>query len=202
MRDEVVATLAVAADAFLVRRASVDSTSVIAGYPWFADWGRDSMIALSGLTLTTGRFAEAREILSTFLRYRRRGLVPNNFHDDGSGAGYNTVDGPLWLVVAFERYVDATGDLDFLRAHLGELREVLTDLAGGTDYGVGLHGSGLLRAGSAGVQLTWMDVRIHEWVVTPRHGRPVEIAALWLTALGAHDRLAARLGEAAVFADL
>lgn len=202
VRDDVVATLALAADAFLVRRASLNSTSVIAGYPWFADWGRDSLIALSGLTLATGRFEEARAVLGTFLRSARRGLVPNNFWDDGSGAGYNTVDGGLWLVVAFERFVNATGDLGFARKHLGELRELLEALPSGTDYGVRLAENGLLRAGEVGAQLTWMDVKIHDWVVTPRHGQPVEIAALWLAALGAYDRLTAKLGRREVFGNL
>ncbi|PYE55254.1 putative glycogen debranching enzyme [Deinococcus yavapaiensis KR-236] len=199
VRDEVVATLAVAADAFLVRRESTNSTSVIAGYPWFADWGRDAMIALRGLTLVTGRFEEARELLETFLRYEQEGLVPNNFFDDGSGAGYNTVDGSLWLFVAFEAYVHATGDEAFARRHLPQLRRMIDDLARGTRFSIRLHDSGLLRAGEKGVQLTWMDVKIHDWVVTPRHGRPIEIAALWLSALDVHDRLAARLGEAPAF---
>lgn len=202
VHDAVVATLAVAADAFLVRRRSVASTSVIAGYPWFADWGRDSMIALGGLALDTGRFEEAREVLRTFLQYRRRGLVPNNFWDDGQGAGYNTVDGALWLFVAFERYVTATGDDGFAREHLSALREMLTDLAAGSDFGVRVAHSGLLRAGERGAQLTWMDVKIHDWVVTPRHGHPVEVAALWLAALGAYDRVAARLGEPEAFGNL
>lgn len=199
VRDDIVATLAVAADAFLVRRRTTDSTSVIAGYPWFADWGRDAMIALRGLTLATGRFEEARELLETFLQYEQGGLVPNNFFDDGSGAGYNTVDGSLWLFVAFEAYVNATGDEAFARRHLPHLRRMIETLAAGTRFSIRLHDSGLLRAGEKGVQLTWMDVKIHDWVVTPRHGRPVEIAALWLNALSVHDRLAQRLGEAPAF---
>lgn len=199
VRDEVVATLAVAADAFLVRRASVDSTSVIAGYPWFADWGRDSMIALSGLALTTGRFSEAREVLATFLRYRRRGLVPNNFWDDGKGAGYNTVDGALWLFVAMERYARATGDEAFVLESLPALRDILEWHVSGTDFDIRQDADGLLRAGSPGVQLTWMDVKIEDWVVTPRHGRPVEIAALWLAALGAYDRLSLLVGAQPAF---
>lgn len=199
VRDDVVATLAVAADAFLVRRRTTNSTSVIAGYPWFADWGRDAMIALRGLTLATGRFEEARELLETFLQYEQGGLVPNNFFDDGSGAGYNTVDGSLWLFVAFEAYVNATGDEAFARRHLPHLRRMIETLAAGTRFSIRLHDGSLLRAGEKGVQLTWMDVKIQDWVVTPRHGRPIEIAALWLNALDAHDRLAERLGEAPAF---
>lgn len=194
--DELVATLAVAADAYLVRRTNPAGTSVIAGYPWFADWGRDAMISLTGLTLLTGRFAEARDLLDTFLRSVRRGLIPNHFHEDGQGAGYNTVDGALWLAVALERYVAASGDLDFACTALPQLRELLIWHLRGTDHGVRSDASdGLLLAGEAGVQLTWMDVKIEDWVVTPRHGKPVEIQGLWIAALGAEKRLSEAVGE-------
>ncbi|UQN05607.1 amylo-alpha-1,6-glucosidase [Deinococcus sp. QL22] len=207
VQDEVVATLAVAADAYLVQRLNVStqnrSLSVIAGYPWFADWGRDAMIALSGLTLVTGRYEEARDILSTFLGALRRGLTPNNFHDDGTGAGFNTVDGALWLAVALERYARTTGDGPFVRAALPQLRELLRWHVQGTDHGIAADpADGLLRAGEPGVQLTWMDVKIRDWVVTPRHGKPVEIQALWLAALGAEARLSDVLGEPPVYAEL
>ncbi|MFB9994304.1 amylo-alpha-1,6-glucosidase [Deinococcus oregonensis] len=205
VKDEVVATLAVAADAYLVQRQHVStnqrSLSVIAGYPWFADWGRDAMIALPGLTLVTGRYQEAREILGTFLGSLRRGLTPNNFHDDGTGAGYNTVDGALWLAVALERYARTTGDGPFARSALPQLRELLRWHVQGTDHGIAADPTdGLLRAGEPGVQLTWMDVKIKDWVVTPRHGKPVEIQALWLAALGAEARLSEALGEPPMFA--
>ncbi|MDL2344774.1 amylo-alpha-1,6-glucosidase, partial [Deinococcus sp. MIMF12] len=193
--DDLVATLAVAADAYLVRRGE-SGLSVIAGYPWFADWGRDTMIALTGLTLTTGRHDEARALLDTFLRTLRRGLIPNNFLEDGTGAGYNTVDGALWLAVALERYVAATGDLAFAREALPRLRELLDWHVRGTDHGIRMDpAGGLLLAGEPGVQLTWMDVKIADWVVTPRHGQPVEIQGLWLAALGAEERLSHLLGE-------
>ncbi|MBZ9713208.1 amylo-alpha-1,6-glucosidase [Deinococcus multiflagellatus] len=200
VRDDLVATLAVAADAYLVRRAQPAGTTVIAGYPWFADWGRDTMIALTGVALLTGRWTEAREILDTFLRTLRRGLIPNNFHEDGAGAGYNTVDGALWLAVALERYVTVTGDLDFARLALPALRELLDWHRRGTDHGIRADTDGLLLAGEGGVQLTWMDVKIGDWVVTPRHGKPVEIQGLWLSALGAEGRLSAALGQPAQFA--
>ncbi|MCD0168791.1 amylo-alpha-1,6-glucosidase [Deinococcus sp. 23YEL01] len=196
VRDELVATLAVAADAYLVRRERPAGVTVIAGYPWFADWGRDSMIALTGLTLLTGRHAEARDLLGTFLASLRRGLTPNNFHDDGGGAGFNTVDGALWLAVALERYVSVTGDLSFARSSLPALRELLDWHLRGTDHGIRADDrDGLLLAGEAGVQLTWMDVKIEGWVVTPRHGKPVEVQGLWLAALGAEARLSDALGE-------
>ncbi|MFC6665210.1 amylo-alpha-1,6-glucosidase [Deinococcus radiopugnans] len=179
-----------------MRRTNPAGTSVIAGYPWFADWGRDAMISLTGLTLLTGRFAEARDLLDTFLRSVRRGLIPNHFHEDGQGAGYNTVDGALWLAVALERYVAASGDLDFARKALPQLRELLIWHLRGTDHGVRSDASdGLLLAGEAGVQLTWMDVKIEDWVVTPRHGKPVEIQGLWIAALGAEKRLSEAVGE-------
>ncbi|MDB5045808.1 MAG: glycogen debranching protein [Deinococcus sp.] len=206
VQDELVATLAVAADAYLVQRVNVSaassSLSVIAGYPWFADWGRDAMIALSGLTLVTGRYAEARDLLGTFLGALRRGLTPNNFHDDGTGAGFNTVDGALWLAVALERYARTTGDGPFIQTALPQLRELLRWHLEGTDHGIAADpGDGLLRAGEPGVQLTWMDVKIKDWVVTPRHGKPVEIQALWLAALGAEARLSEALGEVPRFAE-
>lgn len=196
VQDDVVATLAVAADAYLVRRAQPGGVSVIAGYPWFADWGRDAMIALTGLTLLTGRHAEARELLWTFLHTLRGGLTPNHFHENGEGAGYNTVDGALWLAVALERYVGATGDLTFAREALPRLRELLHWHVQGTEHGIRVdERDGLLLAGEAGVQLTWMDVKIGDWVVTPRHGKPVEVQGLWLAALGAEARIAQVLGE-------
>ncbi|GGJ40976.1 amylo-alpha-1,6-glucosidase [Deinococcus roseus] len=184
VQDDTVATLALAADAFLVHRQTVDSVSVIAGYPWFADWGRDSMIALSGLTLPTGRFSDAKGILTTFLKYQRQGLVPNNFWDDGKGAGYNTVDGALWLFVALERYLDATQDFEFAREQFAVLKEMVRHHIEGTDFNIKVDvQDGLLSAGEKGVQLTWMDVKIRDWVVTPRHGKAIEICALWLNAL-------------------
>lgn len=194
VQDDTVATLALAADAFLVHRQTVDSMSVIAGYPWFADWGRDSMIALSGLTLPTGRFEDAKGILTTFLKYQKKGLVPNNFWDDGKGAGYNTVDGALWLFVALERYLEATQDFDFARAQFPVLQEIIRHHIEGTDFNIKLDpADGLLSAGAKGVQLTWMDVKIRDWVVTPRHGKAIEICALWLNALQIFLQLSKKL---------
>ncbi|OLV18796.1 amylo-alpha-1,6-glucosidase [Deinococcus marmoris] len=200
--DDLVATLAVAADAYLVQRNNPAGTSVIAGYPWFADWGRDAMISLTGLTLLTGRFAEARDLLHTFLSTLQRGLIPNHFHEDGQGAGYNTVDGALWLAVALERYVTASHDLDFAREALPQLRELLIWHLRGTDHGIRSDpADGLLLAGEAGVQLTWMDVKIEDWVVTPRHGKPIEIQGLWIAALGAETQLSETLGESPELAE-
>ncbi|WP_293912833.1 amylo-alpha-1,6-glucosidase [Deinococcus sp.] len=205
VRDEVVATLSVAADAFLVRRQSTQSPSVIAGYPWFADWGRDSMIALRGLTLLTGRLEEGLGVLDTFLNSLRGGLIANNFSDDatgadGTGASYNTVDGSLWLATTLEKLVEASGNPALTRMALGAVRGILGEYARGTAHGIGMdNADGLLSAGQAGTQLTWMDTKIHDWVLTPRHGKPVEIQALWLAALGAELRLSHLAGEESEF---
>lgn len=208
VQDELVATLAVAADAYLVQRQAAGGgqepagVSLIAGYPWFADWGRDAMISLTGLTLLTGRHTEARELLRTYLAAARKGLIPNHFHENGQGAGFNTVDASLWLAVALERYVSVTGDKAFAAEALPMLRDLLGWHIRGTDYGIGVDDrDGLLRSGVAGAQLTWMDVKIHDWVVTPRHGKPIEIQGLWLAALGAEARLSDLLAEHPQFVD-
>jgi len=194
-----VAQLVLAADQFLVRRpvpGVPGGMSVIAGYPWFGDWGRDTMISLPGLTLATGRPDAARPILATFARYVDRGMLPNRFPDAGEVPEYNTVDATLWYFEAVRAYVAATDD----DALLKELFPVLEDIVGwhrsGTRYGIGEDAAdGLLRAGEPGVQLTWMDAKVGDWVVTPRVGKPVEINALWYNALRAMAAFARRLGR-------
>ena len=178
-----VRTLAIAADQFLVRRGEHDTT-VIAGYPWFTDWGRDTMISLPGLCLATGRHAEARGILRAFAAAVDRGMLPNRFPDRGEPPEYNTVDATLWFFVAIRRYLDATGDEAFVRDELlGVLEDILAWHRRGTRHGIRVDDDGLLYAGEPGVQLTWMDARVGDWVVTPRRGKPVEIQALWYNAL-------------------
>ncbi len=189
--------LTLAADQFIVRRAGPGDPkghSVIAGYPWFGDWGRDTMIALPGLTLATGRPEVARAILTTFARYVDQGMLPNRFDDTGEGAEYNTVDAALWYIEAIRAYHAATGD----EATLGALFPVVEDLvswyAKGTRYGIGVDSDdGLLAAGEPGVQLTWMDAKVGDRVITPRMGKPVEINALWYNALRAVAAFARRL---------
>ncbi len=178
--------LVLAADQFLVRRGSAGRT-VIAGYHWFNDWGRDTMIALPGLTLTTGRANEAADILRTFARYVDQGMLPNNFPDHaGQVPGYNTVDATLWYVLAIRAYVSATGDSTLVDELLPVLVDILEWHVRGTRYGIHVDPSdGLLSAGAPGVQLTWMDAKVGDWVVTPRVGKPVEIQALWYNALRA-----------------
>ncbi len=183
-----------AADQFIVERPSPqdpDGRSVIAGYHWFGDWGRDTMISLPGLTLTTGRPAIARSILTTFARFVDRGMLPNRFPDAGETPEYNTVDATLWYVEAIRAYHAATGDDRFVRELFPVLAEIVDWHRRGTRYGIRLdHADGLLRAGEEGVQLTWMDAKVGGWVVTPRIGKPVEINALWYNALRAMAVLA------------
>ncbi|TMA24942.1 MAG: glycogen debranching protein, partial [Deltaproteobacteria bacterium] len=158
--------------------------SVIAGYPWFSDWGRDTMISLPGLTLATGRPEVARAILSTFARHVDQGMLPNYFPDHGEQPEYNTVDAALWLFQAVRAYHEATGDDAFLLETFPVLEEILAWYERGTRWGIQVDPEdGLVRQGAPGVQLTWMDARVDDWVVTPREGKPVEINALWYSAL-------------------
>ena len=182
LRDHVTVPLALAADQFLVRRG-VDLRTVIAGYHWFGDWGRDTLIALPGLTLATGRPDEARRILQTFAAWVDRGMIPNRFPDEGDTPEYNTADATLWFFVALRAYVRATGDNAFVAELLPALREIIRWHREGTRFGIRVDADGLLHAGEPGVQLTWMDAKVGDWVVTPRTGKPVEINALWYNAL-------------------
>lgn len=176
--------LVLAADAFIVRRESTGARSIIAGYPWFTDWGRDTMISLPGLTLVTGRFAEAREILRTFAVHRRDGLIPNRFTDLTGEAEYNTVDASLWFIQAVYEYERYTGDRQFVESEmLPVIHEIITAYRKGTRFNIHMDGDGLIAAGERGLQLTWMDARVGDWVVTPREGKAVEINALWYNAL-------------------
>ena len=176
--------LALAAEPFLVQVPGGRST-IIAGYPWFCDWGRDTMIALPGLCLATGQTALARDILSSFAAFVDQGMLPNRFPDVGATPEYNTVDATLWYLVAIYRYIEATGDLDLLGDSLWTvLEEIVQWHQRGTRYQIHIDpNDSLLYAGQEGVQLTWMDARVGNWVVTPRIGKPVEINALWINAL-------------------
>ena len=194
--DDLARQLTAAADQYIVARG--EHKTIIAGYPWFTDWGRDSMIALPGLTLATGRFDVARDLLRTFAQSVDRGMLPNRFPDAGEQPEYNTVDATLWFFEAARAYCDYTGDFDFIER---ELYPVLADIISwhtrGTRYGIRVDSTGLLHAGEPGVQLTWMDAKIGDWVVTPRHGKPVEIQALWYNALRTMEDFARRFGDQA-----
>lgn len=181
-------SLAVASDDFLVRRGTSHDAkpgvSIIAGYPWFADWGRDSMIALPGLLLATRRSDEAFRVLVTFARACRRGLIPNRFDDYEGPAHYNTVDAPLWFVHAACAYLRATADRPGFNAELlGPCADIVQHYRSGTDYDIGVDADGLVRAGNPETQLTWMDAQRDGVTFTPRHGKAVEINALWHNAL-------------------
>ncbi|MGA3195067.1 MAG: amylo-alpha-1,6-glucosidase [Terriglobales bacterium] len=183
-----------AADQYIVSRG--DQKTVIAGYHWFSDWGRDTMIALPGLTLPTGKPEVARSILRTFAQHVDQGMLPNRFPDAGEAPEYNTVDATLWFFEAARAYLAYTGDLKFVR---DELYPVFADIVSwhvrGTRYGIKVDSSGLLSSGEAGVQLTWMDAKVGDWVVTPRRGKPVEIQALWYNALCIMENLTRKFGD-------
>ena len=188
--------LALAADAFVVTRGERPAASIVAGYPWFTDWGRDTMIALPGLLLATGRVHEAAGVLRTFAASIADGLVPNRFPDAGGPAEYNTIDASLWFIEAVRAYVAATADVAFLRAIFPAVRAVIAGYQAGTRYGIGVDADGLVRGGADGVQLTWMDAKVDDRVITPRRGKPVEVNALWYNALRACERFAAQLRDA------
>ncbi|MEZ5566016.1 MAG: amylo-alpha-1,6-glucosidase [Gammaproteobacteria bacterium] len=194
--------LVLAADQFIVRRGTPDNdhadtgskagATVIAGYPWFGDWGRDTMIALPGLTLHTGRAAVAAQVLRTFAEYISEGMLPNRFPDDASPPEYNTADATLWCFAAIDACQAASGDTTLVSDLWPKLVDIVDWHLRGTRHGIGVDpDDGLLRAGEPGVQLTWMDAKTNDQVVTPRIGKPVEINALWHHAL----RVMARLGE-------
>jgi predicted glycogen debranching enzyme len=181
-----------AADQFLVAGES-NARFVIAGYHWFGAWGRDTMIALPGLTLTTGRPEIARKVLRASAAFVDGGMLPNFLPEGGETQQYNTVDAALWYIEAVARYVDATKDIDTLDALWPSLQSVVDSYRSGTQYGIALDADGLIAAGVAGVPLTWMDAKVGDWVVTPRVGKPIEISALWYNALERMKRLGALL---------
>lgn len=177
--DEFLKILLQAADQFIVKRGE-NLKTIIAGYHWFADWGRDTMISLPGLCLETGRFEDARKILLAFAKVVDKGMIPNRFADFGEEPEYNNVDGTLWFFIALYEYLQKTKDFDFVKNDLlPVLNQIIDWHHKGTRYGIKVDVDGLLQAGESGSQLTWMDAKVGEWVVTPRAGKPVEINALW-----------------------
>jgi predicted glycogen debranching enzyme len=193
--EGLLADLRRAAAAFVVRRGE-SGRSLIAGYHWFADWGRDTMIALPGLCLSEGRHDVARTILAEFARYVDGGMIPNRFPDGGEAPEYNAVDASLWAVVTVHRVVEATGDREFARQRLKDtVAPILDGYRAGTRHGIRMTPDGLITQGEPGVQLTWMDAKVGDWVVTPRRGYAVEIQALWYNALLIGADLAREAGE-------
>jgi predicted glycogen debranching enzyme len=213
--DPLCAELVLAADQFIItpagraeeaaraRASGEEVRTVIAGYHWFTDWGRDTMISLEGLTITTQRYREAAYILKTFARYIRDGLIPNMFPDGAREGLYHTADATLWFFHAVHRYVQATGDADTLQKLLPNLIDIVVHHLRGTHFGIGVDDSdGLLRQGAPGYQLTWMDAKVDDWVVTPRRGKAVEINALWYNALRLLDGWVKQFGGAPADLDL
>jgi predicted glycogen debranching enzyme len=206
--DVVAAHLVLSADQFIIspatraaetaraRAEGDEARTIIAGYHWFTDWGRDTMISLEGLTLSTRRFREAGYILRTFAHYVRDGLIPNMFPDHSTEGLYHTADASLWFFHAVERYLRATGDTATLDRILPRLRDIVRHHLAGTRFGIGVDpADGLLRQGAAGYQLTWMDAKVDDWVVTPRRGKAVEVNALWYNALCLLERWLRAAGE-------
>ena len=191
--DDFARRLALAADQFLVRRG--ERHTIIAGYPWFTDWGRDTMISLPGLTISTRRYDAARDVLQTFAEHVDQGLLPNLFRDDGTTADYNTVDATLWYFEALRSYAEATDDYSCVQALYPTLNSIMDWHIRGTRYGIRALDDGLLNAGEPGVQLTWMDAKVGDLVITPRSGKPVEIQALWYNALRIMENLSQRFGN-------
>ena len=214
--------LAQAADNFIAYRSSTGLSTVLAGLPWFTDWGRDTMIAFTGLTLVTGRFDEAEAILKTFARYEKDGLIPNMFPDGGQEPLYNTADASLWYFYAVHKYLEYTTGIreggesgmlqgtdrepgkvpdhglrsEFIRTEIWPcLKKIINGYKHGTHFSIKMDEDGLIHAGGGFDQVTWMDVRVGDWVATPRHGKPVEINALWYNALRISERLAKDFGD-------
>ena len=196
IHDDFADRLVLAADQFLCDRSSTGYKTVLAGLPWFTDWGRDTMIAFTGLTLCTGRRQDAEEILLTFSKYIRHGIVPNMFPDDNAAPLYNTADASLWYFYAVWQYLQYYPDTNanaFVKENIySHLKEIISAYKNGTDFSIYMEEDGLIHAGSGLDQITWMDVRVGDWVATPRHGKPVEINALWYNALKVMEELSTR----------
>ncbi len=194
VKSEFLKRLTVNADNFIVKRTSTGGKTVLAGLPWFTDWGRDTMIAFTGLTLETKRYDDAKSILETFTKYERNGILPNMFPDNGIDPLYNTVDASLWYFYCVEqylKYVNTKEAFDFIETKVYPcLKKVIKAYKNGTDFSIYMDKDYLIHAGSDLDQVTWMDVRVNGYVVTPRHGKPVEINALWYNALKVMEELA------------
>jgi predicted glycogen debranching enzyme len=197
--DPVTSRLWKATEAYLSERG--DRQTVIAGYPWFTDWGRDTFISLPGLCLVTGRHEAAWQVIESFSAHVSEGMVPNRFPDAGEQPEYNTIDASLWFVHAIDRYLTYSKDEKRVRAVAWPaVKQIIDGYRRGTRYNIHMDADGLIAGGVPGAQLTWMDAKVGDWVVTPRHGKPVEIQALWVRALGVGEALATAFGESALAA--
>ncbi len=193
--DTFLRDLSISGDQFIVKRKSTEGYSLLAGYHWFTDWGRDTMIAMRGLTIASGRQEESKSILATFFRYIDKGMLPNRFPDKDEPLEYNTIDATLWLFIALYEYHQKFQDLTFIAGHFDALTDILDQHIAGTRYNIHVTPDGFLSGGTGLAQLTWMDARVGDFVVTPRHGCPVEIQALWFNALRIYQYFAGTLGK-------
>lgn len=193
--DEQAQALAAAASQYISCRESTKKSTILAGYPFFEDWGRDTMIALTGCCLATGQYELTAEILQTFMAYCRDGLMPNLFPEGGEQPLYNTVDAALLFIVAVYEYYGKTKDLPFVKKAWPVMESIISFYRKGTHFGIGMDADGLIRAGQGFDQVTWMDVRVENILPTPRHGKPVEINAYWYNALCIMDVLGEELSE-------
>ncbi len=199
-KDSFANLLVRASDHFISYRQSTGAKTILAGYPWFTDWGRDAMISLCGLTLCTGRFDDAAQILYTFSEYIKYGLFPNMFPDTGDEPGYNTVDAALWYFEAISKYVEYTGDTEFVMSKLyPSMHQIIEAYRTGTLHNIHMDIDGLIIAGDENTQLTWMDAKADNTVFTPRHGKAVEINALWYNSLKVFVHMTEELGNDADF---
>ncbi|MBQ7944940.1 MAG: glycogen debranching enzyme family protein [Lachnospiraceae bacterium] len=192
-KSELGQQLTMSADSYIVNRDSTMGKSIIAGYPFFEDWGRDTMIALSGVTMVTGRFEECKSILRTFAKYMKDGLLPNLFPEGDEEPMYNSIDAPLLFVNAVYEYMEFSNDEEFLYEIWQYLIQVMDSYMKGTNYGIRMDEDYLIKGGSGLQQLTWMDVRVGDYLPTPRHGKPVEINAYWYNALCVMGYMAEKL---------
>lgn len=195
MSDETAAALVKAADQFIVRRESTEGKSIIAGYPFFGDWGRDTMIALPGCCISTGRFSDAKNIFRTFMKYCQKGIMPNMFPEGENPPMYNTVDASLLFIAAVYEYYLKSGDLEFVREAWDTMEDIVKWYQKGTDFHIRMEEDGLISAGAGLEQVTWMDVRYQDILPTPRHGKPVEVNAYWYNDLCVMEKLAGKLGK-------
>lgn len=202
LNDSLAKNLVSSADNFIVYRETTKMKTILAGLPWFSDWGRDTMIAFTGLTLVTRRYKEAKEILKSFSLYLKNGLIPNMFPNDNEAPLYNTADASLWYFYACYKYYQYTKDETLIKELYPTLLEIIKAYQKGTDNNIHMDKDGLIIAGSNLDQVTWMDVRINDYVVTPRHGKPVEINALWYNALNIMSEFASLLNKKDQFKEL
>lgn len=191
--DPVAEQLAVSAEQFISDRASTDGKTILAGFPFFEDWGRDTMIALTGCCLSTRQYGTAESILRTFMAYCHKGLMPNLFPEGTNAPGYNTVDVALLFIVAVYEYYQRTKNLEFVKEAYFVMEEIIAWYRKGTDFGIHMDSDGLIMAGQGYDQVTWMDVRVEDILPTPRHGKPVEINSYWYNALCIMDYFTGRL---------